>query len=86
MSQVKIQTGLKLLNLTKNSLGGIGSIVLSERFNYNLKLSELLYIYTIQKKEIVIFVTDQQYYFCKNCKTLNITHVPAIAKKCNRPI
>ena len=69
MSQVKIQTGLKLLNLTKNALGAVGSIVLSERFNYNLKLSELLYRYYLEKGNCHICNRSTNI-ICKNCKTL----------------
>ena len=77
MSQVKIQTGLKLLNLTKNALGTIGSIVLSERFNYNLKLSELLYRYYLEKGNCHICNRSTNIIFVKIVKTLIITHVPS---------
>ena len=68
MSQVKIQTGLKLLNLTKNALGAVGSIVLSERFNYNLKLSELLYRYYLEKRNCHICNRSTNIIFVKIVK------------------
>ena len=68
MSQVKIQTGLKLLNLTKNAIGTVGPIVLSERFNYNLKLSELLYRYYLEKGNCHICNRSMNIIFVKNVK------------------